>query len=120
MQYSMNMVGEASVFRGPSAVATSITLNGEPTSAGARSDVSGDLEISRRVRPGTGAGEMPVSRVEVEMTSPAEAPEAEDAPDMDGPVEVDGEGGTSETEESADEVGVYGEDEGEPIFDSEE
>jgi general secretion pathway protein D len=74
LQFSMNRVDRPSVFRGPAAVASTVTLDGEPISAQARQDVEDQLEGARGVVPGEGAGEVPDDEVEVDTTPAEPAP----------------------------------------------
>lgn len=74
LQYSMNNVDKPSVYRGPATIANTVTVGGQPVSAGARDEVSLQLEAARQVEPGEGAGQMPKNDVQI-VTPPAPAPE---------------------------------------------
>lgn len=90
LQYSMNRVDRPSVFRGPATVSSTVTLDGDPVSAEARSDLHDASLAGRSETPGAGAGRMPASTVEIiaptEVEStPAPAPTpAETAPAAEG------------------------------------
>lgn len=72
LQYSMNQVDQPSVFRGPSSVASTVMLDGEPISDEAREDLSRALEDARVTVPGDNAGSLPGTDV---LVDPIEAPE---------------------------------------------
>jgi general secretion pathway protein D len=76
LQYSMNRVDRPSVFRGPAAITSTVTLDGRPISAEAREDLKEEADVARELTPGEGAGKLPVNEVEVEMPgdSPADPP----------------------------------------------
>ncbi|HMV65785.1 MAG TPA: type II secretion system secretin GspD [Myxococcota bacterium] len=76
LQFSMNRVDRPSVFRGPAAIASTVTLDGQPISAEARQDVEAELEGARSQVPGEGAGEVPRGEVEVQTTPTEPAPES--------------------------------------------
>jgi general secretion pathway protein D len=67
LQYSMNRVDRPSVFRGPAAVSSTVTLDGEPISAEARGDVEAQSQGARSLVPGEGAGQVPPGETDVEL-----------------------------------------------------
>jgi len=79
LQYSMNRVDRPSVFRGPAAVSSTVTLDGRPISSEAREDLKEEADAARQMTPGAGAGTMPPGEVEVALPGD-QAPPAESAP----------------------------------------
>lgn len=101
LQYSMNIVDQPSVFRGPSKVSSTATLNGYPISDEARSDVVEIAAESEGLAPGESAGELPEADVDIAL------PES-----MEEQTAADTEEGASETEPTIPDVDDVLESEG--------
>ncbi len=85
LQYSMNNVDKPSVFRGPATIANTVTVGGQPVSAGARDELEASLEAARQVQPGEGAGLLPNNQVNIVTPPPPPAPApAPETPPADG------------------------------------
>lgn len=80
LQYSMNNVDKPSVFRGPATIANTVTVAGQPVSAGARDELAVQLEAARQVEPGEGAGQLPNNQVNIVTPPPPPAPAPAPAP----------------------------------------
>jgi general secretion pathway protein D len=78
LRYSMNSIDAPSVYRGPSSIASTVTLGGEPVSAASRSELRDEVERARLLVPGEGAGALPPHDTEVELEAP---PEGEQQPE---------------------------------------
>ncbi len=109
LRYSMNNVDQASAYRGPSAVSSTVTLDGQPVSEASRTELSDLIDGTFLDKPGGDAGEMPehepgvepadVPEVDVivipaEVLEPVEEAPAEEAPASEEGEETDVEEGT--------------------------
>ncbi|MCB9680358.1 MAG: type II secretion system secretin GspD [Alphaproteobacteria bacterium] len=85
LQYSMNEVERPSVYRGPTTISSTVTLDGEPISAASREDLTNELERGRRGAPGQASDILPDDAVEVD-TRPDDTPATDTAePDTSAP-----------------------------------
>jgi hypothetical protein len=83
LQYSMNSVDKPSVYRGPSSVAATVTLNGEPISSPTRAELRDEVERARLLVPGDGAGTLPVGNLTIDQEAlavPSDDEAADTAP----------------------------------------
>ena len=79
LRYSMNMVEEPSMYRGPSTVDQNLQLDGEPLSDDTRAAVQEVRDEYRSLEPGAQAGDIPSNQPVIVLPSPEPAP-AEPAP----------------------------------------
>jgi hypothetical protein len=66
LQYSMNSVDRPSVYRGPSSIASTVTVNGEAVSSSTRAELHDEVERARLLIPGEGAGTLPTVPTQVD------------------------------------------------------
>lgn len=100
LQYSMNEVDQASVYRGPATIASTVVVDGQRISTDSRQRMRDELDRARSKEPGSDAGRLPQT-VELGVFLPAEEPsEEEEAESSD-----DGEEGSAdEASEPSDDV----------------
>jgi cell division septation protein DedD len=72
LQYSLNRIDQPSLYRGPSSVGE-IRLDDRPISAETRAVIRDELDATRSLAPGDGAGVMPRSSATIDLAVPAES-----------------------------------------------
>ncbi len=93
LQFSMNVVGRPSMFRGPTAVTSSLELDGQPVSAASREELR-EASERRAPDPGSAAGSLPrAGTVTIDRGTPDAAETPADGADTAPEATPDADGG---------------------------